>query len=514
MLPGPSFLQKRGVVTILLVTPLFLFAIFRFFPVLPNFSSSPDWYRSIFGLVQYYLSTLTGLLAFIIALLTRHGLGMSINARSIFLTFGFLASGSLLLISSLGIPYLLLGRPIHPAFVWSLFWSIPAAAFYFGLASIQWSSTAGQKIVRHRWWLLSINLGGLGLYLLFAFHAAAIIPPGDTMPLFLIALASMALLAWAAWRADVLSGFENAHLEQQLAMGLIFLIEAELCLAFGLPGSMSWVLHQPLILMAEAAILLPLLQSALQYRREKRQRSELTQLIVHDLKSPLTIVISGLDLLKQSHLGSLSPPQTHLVSNLEHCSQDVLRLVDDMLDVERLEEGVLTLHYTTADLVSVVQEQISELQILAEKHRQQLIFTAVEGLPPVHADKDLLRRVIHNLLSNALKFTPDGGQVQVEASVEPGYFVLKIADSGPGIPPKARERIFEKFAQLNTDSRRGKGLGLTFCKMVTEAHGGSLRVTDSAFGGALFTLSLPTGETIAAGFQKPNPPAYRLIWGK
>lgn len=195
----------------------------------------------------------------------------------------------------------------------------------------------------------------------------------------------------------------------------------------------------------------------------------------------------------------------------------MLNLVEDMLDVERLEEGVMPLHKRLMDLTPLLREQTAELQILANKHDQCLTIITPESLPLVLVDPHLARRVVHNLVANALKFTPDGGEITVQASGEKNTLVVTVADSGPGIPPPERQRIFEKFTQLDTHNRRGKGLGLTFCKMAVEAHGGILSAEDSPLGGAMFRMTLPSEEptppaTAAKAERKPR--FYRLIMGK
>ncbi|MBL1127264.1 MAG: sensor histidine kinase [Chloroflexi bacterium] len=511
MQPTVSLAQRKGVVTLIFVLPLFFFLIFQRLPLFTNFSDE----SFLPELLQYYTSTLAGLLGVIIALLTRHGLGLSQNGRSVLLTFGFLALASLLLVSSVGIPYLLLTNMLHPAFVWSLLLSLPAGSLYFAAAGVRWTAVAEKRLITWRWPLFGLNGLVFLAYLGFVSHYtepfAQMLKRGSLLLLGMTMLVS-GLLLWAAWRSDQFSRLRNNSADRNLAVTFILLAQAELCLIFGISGSATWVLFHLLLLAALLVTLLPLLRHAIQYQREKRQRSDLIQLIVHDLKSPLTIVISGLDLLHRGGLGEVTPKQAHLLTNLEHCSDEVLGLVNDMLDVERLEEGVMPLHKSMTDLAPVLREQIAELQILADKHQQQLQLFLPETLPPVMVDPILIRRVIHNLLANALKLTPDQGEIEVRATVEGGQLQVSVADSGPGIPVADRQRIFEKFAQLDTKTRRGKGLGLTFCKMAVEAHGGLLTVEDSPLGGALFRLALPLEGAIQP--TNPQPSFYRLIWGK
>ncbi len=233
-------------------------------------------------------------------------------------------------------------------------------------------------------------------------------------------------------------------------------------------------------------------------RREQHLRSELTQLIVHDLKSPLTVILSGINLMGKESLGTLTETQKRLLVNLEKSGEDILHMISDLLDVERLEAGVLALQKTITNTTTLLQNQIDESKILASTNKQKLKFTYEPNLPQIRVDKGLISRVFANLLSNALKFTPEGGKVRVHIARQEQALWITIADSGPGVPLHERERIFEKFAQVEGGERRGAGLGLTFCKMVTEAHGGTLTVSESDLGGALFCLVLPFSEEEAS----------------
>lgn len=229
-------------------------------------------------------------------------------------------------------------------------------------------------------------------------------------------------------------------------------------------------------------------------RREQHLRGELTQLIVHDLKSPLTVILSGMNLLGKENLGTLTETQKRLLVNLEKSGTDILQMINDLLDVERLEAGALPLQKTLIDTGALLRNQIEEGQILASTNKQKLTLRHDPNLPPIRVDKGLINRVFANLLSNALKFTPEGGSVKTDIAREVNQLVITIEDSGPGVPLHERERIFEKFAQVEGGERRGAGLGLTFCKMVVEAHDGNLTVSESDLGGALFCLTLPFSE--------------------
>lgn len=215
---------------------------------------------------------------------------------------------------------------------------------------------------------------------------------------------------------------------------------------------------------------------------------------MHDLKSPLTVILSGMNLLGKQNLGTLTETQKRLIVNLEKSGEDILNMINDLLDVERLEAGALTLQKTLTDTGLLVQNQLAESQILASTNKQKLTLSRDANLPQIRVDRGLISRVIANLLSNALKFTPESGAVAVHLLRQENELIMTVADSGPGVPLHERERIFEKFAQVEGGERRGAGLGLTFCKMVVEAHGGRLTVGESDLGGALFRLSLPFAE--------------------
>lgn len=502
----------------LLAAPLLLFVIFRVLPIFTNSGWEPFWYTGVAGLVQYYSSTVAGFLALIIALLSQHGLGATVNTRSVFLTLGFFTLAFFLLTSSLGIPYLLLRQTVHPALIWSLFMSLPVSSLFFVLAGVRWTAVIDKRLTAYRWSFATAGLIIFLLYLVFIFTFATPLSQASqttSYDRYLIALVGITFLLWAARQSYHYSLAENNPLEQKMALTFLLLAEAEICLAFGLLGTMSWLLHLPLLLAALSLTLHPLLGNAVRYQRERRYRAELTQLIVHDLKSPLTIVMSGLDLLQRGKLGHVNETQQRLLANLEHCSHDVLRMVNDMLDVERMEEGVMPLHLALHDLTPLLREQMADLQILADKHQQKLQFYTAETIPRVYVDPALISRVVQNLIANALKFTPDGGHIVARIETEKNSLVVSIADNGPGVPVKDRQYIFEKFAQLDTTKRRGKGLGLTFCKMAAEAHGGALTVEDSPLGGALFKLTLPinTLAQVSPSAEAESRP-YRLIWGK
>ena len=227
-----------------------------------------------------------------------------------------------------------------------------------------------------------------------------------------------------------------------------------------------------------------------------RLREELASMIVHDLRNPLGVISTGLELLEQAPVAEHGQEYvTTVIETMGRSVRRMQRLVDTLLDIARLEEGEMVLQPLPLDLSALIEGVMKEERPLAEKSGVTLESRLPTGLPEVLADRDLIQRVVINLLDNALKFTPSGGQVWVGAQPEAGEVRVEVVDTGPGIPLEERERIFEKFTQVQrwVGVRRGSGLGLTFCRMAVEAHGGRIWVEDGPEGNGsrfIFTLAI------------------------
>ncbi|MCB9418442.1 MAG: PAS domain-containing protein [Ardenticatenaceae bacterium] len=225
-------------------------------------------------------------------------------------------------------------------------------------------------------------------------------------------------------------------------------------------------------------------------RELAEQRADLSRMIVHDLRNPLTTLLTTLDLL---------PQPDELLANARQSTLDMLDMVDSLMDINRMEAGQLVVEAEAMRLPPLVQQVTERLRPLTATKQISLTFTMPDDLPPVWSDADLVRRVLINLLDNALKFTPAGGKVngrlQPEAAsenTEPGVR-FTISDSGTGIPAEFRERVFDRYMRTNPGGAqvRGAGLGLTFCKLAVEAHNGRIWVEDSPDGGSQFVFTLP-----------------------
>lgn len=177
----------------------------------------------------------------------------------------------------------------------------------------------------------------------------------------------------------------------------------------------------------------------------------------------------------------------------------MLDMIDSLMDVTRLEAGQVVVDAEAMHVAPLVETILARLRPLARKKDCAIILEASAELPPVWADAEILRRVFVNLLDNALKFTPSGGEIRVRLAAdealpghEPGVRCL-VSDSGPGVPPEYRQRIFDRFVQVNPGGGqvRGTGLGLTFCKLALEAQGGQIWIDENQAEGSAFVFSLP-----------------------
>jgi signal transduction histidine kinase len=225
----------------------------------------------------------------------------------------------------------------------------------------------------------------------------------------------------------------------------------------------------------------------------QRLRQETTELIIHDLRNPLSSIAVSLKLLSLMLPEEVLKANQGILSIGQASCERMQRLVDSLLEVSRLETGEESFHIQAVQLPQVIDETIRRVSILA-RPGTTLHATVEPDLPLVLADPEKIERVIMNLLDNALKYTPEGGQITVSAERQTeGLVQVSVTDEGPGIPPEERERIFERFAQVANGQtrRRGFGLGLTYCRLAIEHHGGKIWVEPGAGGrGSRFIFTL------------------------
>jgi signal transduction histidine kinase len=239
-------------------------------------------------------------------------------------------------------------------------------------------------------------------------------------------------------------------------------------------------------------------------RKLEELKDNLTHMIVHDMASPIQTIGLAVDLVLSGETAG-GRENVEVLSRAADASRSLTEMVNSLLDISRMEAGQMPLHPADADLRRLAEEAVETMRLLAGAKEIRL---AVQGPSvPLCADTDLIRRVFINLISNALKFTPKGGEVTITASAADGLAWADVHDTGIGIPEEYHERIFEKFGQIEGDPQReilrlgtqtgqprhqhSSGLGLTFCRLAVVAHGGRIGVRSHPGAGSTFWFVLP-----------------------
>jgi signal transduction histidine kinase len=232
-------------------------------------------------------------------------------------------------------------------------------------------------------------------------------------------------------------------------------------------------------------------------RELAEMREEFLALTTHDLRSPLTVISGVISFFTSGRLGELSPEQKNMVAMMERNTQNLIELVNDLLDAAKLESGSLQLEPTDVDLRDLVNETCDSFVELAREKGLTLTREDMPAAVPrvVRADRAKLRRVIVNLLSNALKFTPKGGRVAVRVEAEGDRAArIAVADTGVGITKDDLPFLFDKYEQARhraTRGEKGTGLGLYITRQLVELHGGTIHVESEVGRGSTFSFTLP-----------------------
>ena len=262
---------------------------------------------------------------------------------------------------------------------------------------------------------------------------------------------------------------------------------------------------------------LALFQDISKERELAQLREDYTGMLVHDLRAPLTAIMNGIMMVKRGLGGPTSEQQQELLSIAHQGSQTMLEMVNTMLDISKMEQGHMSLDCAPVTPYAVVEQALDRLRASAQGQRVVLRQALPVDLPVIEADREKLVRVLQNLLDNAIKFSPSGGEVLLGAGFADlaahgahtladgslrlptlaagAWLVYWVRDHGPGIPAQYHERIFEKFGQVRNGHKvRGTGLGLTFCKLTVEAHGGRIWLQSVAGAGSTFAFALPLSQ--------------------
>lgn len=233
-------------------------------------------------------------------------------------------------------------------------------------------------------------------------------------------------------------------------------------------------------------------QDVTERRELDKLRESLTRTMVHDLRNPLTVIHGALDVIELQAGEALPAPARRALELSRSGTRRMLGLVDGILELRSLERGGVPLARAPVAPRDLVDEAVALQTPLAASKRQQLQVEVDDTLPRVDVDRVLVARVFQNLLGNAVKFTPEGGQVRIAAAPDGAEGVVKVAvsDNGPGIPPELQERLFQEFV-TGFVVGHGNGLGLAFCRLAVEAHGGRIWVETEPGRGSTFWFTLP-----------------------
>ena len=232
-------------------------------------------------------------------------------------------------------------------------------------------------------------------------------------------------------------------------------------------------------------------------KQAQRAKSEFVSVVSHELRTPLTSINGALGLIKSGNIGDL-PDQLSLMLDIAHnnCAR-LIRLINDILDVEKIESGKMDFKMALVDLAGLIDEAVDANRTYGREQNVELIVMQSVRNAPVYGDFHRLMQVMANLISNAVKFSPAGGEVRVGLVRMPNRFRISVSDDGPGIDPEFGERIFQKFSQADSSSTReesGTGLGLAISKAIVNQHFGTIGFESVPGSGSIFYFDLPEAE--------------------
>ncbi len=240
--------------------------------------------------------------------------------------------------------------------------------------------------------------------------------------------------------------------------------------------------------------------SNLELARSSQAKSEFLARMSHDLRQPLNAIVGFTDLLLRAEGEPLTPKQRRHLGHVATASRQLLGLINDLLDLSRVEAGRMEIHPEPCDVAALLEETLALFRTQTQSGRVSLVLEMASPLSRLLADRVRVQQVLHNLLSNAFKFTPEGGLITVTAKQVGLQLEVAVRDTGVGIPPEDQKRIFEAYEQAGPreGQQKGVGLGLAIAKRLVELHGGRIWVESAPGQGSVFTFRLPgavQGET-------------------
>jgi signal transduction histidine kinase len=233
-----------------------------------------------------------------------------------------------------------------------------------------------------------------------------------------------------------------------------------------------------------------------QLEAASQHKSEFLANMSHELRTPLNAIIGFSEVLNERMFGDLNEKQDEYLRDIHASGTHLLSLINDILDLSKIEAGRMELELTDFHLPSAIDSALTLVRERATRRGITLVPAVDHGVGQVRADERKVRQVLLNLLSNAIKFTPEGGRIEVRAAHEDGAVEVSVSDTGIGVAPEDQEAVFEEFRQVGSSAARqqGTGLGLTLCRKFIELHRGKIWVTSALGAGSTFTFRLPVRQ--------------------
>jgi PAS domain S-box-containing protein len=231
-----------------------------------------------------------------------------------------------------------------------------------------------------------------------------------------------------------------------------------------------------------------------------KMKSEFIAMVAHELRAPIAAVEQQLTVILNKMAGEVTPKQEQLLSRAKERTKGLLTLIKDLLDLSKIEAGMMVQYKESLSLQEVIQRVVELMMTEAEAKKIDLQFSAPSEIPFIQADRNSMEGIFTNLISNAIKYTPEGGKVWITLGEEGGFVKADVSDTGIGIKKEDLPRIFDKFYRVKTTETRqiiGTGLGLSIVKSIVDAHLGSISVESDEGGGTTFTVLFPKESNLA-----------------
>jgi GAF domain-containing protein len=281
--------------------------------------------------------------------------------------------------------------------------------------------------------------------------------------------------------------------EQRLLGGLVILRREPGAFSTDVVGILQTFATQSVLAIQNARLFRELADKSHQLEVASQHKSEFLANMSHELRTPLNAIIGFSEVLTDRMFGELNEKQEEYLKDIYASGTHLLSLINDILDLSKIEAGRMELELTDFDLPTALDNALMLVRERAQRRSLMLHKDVDAGVGQIQGDERKIRQVVLNLLSNAIKFTPEGGRIELAAVPKDGCVEVSVSDTGVGIAPEDQEKVFEEFRQVGTAAKKveGTGLGLTLCRKFVELHGGKIWVKSQLGAGSTFTFTIP-----------------------